>query len=153
MIFLSHCYFMLFLPCSLLPRKSVWKGYCFPFLFFQKPLWRPLSQVLRAWIHVHLLERKTWDEGTWEREERQEVPKCMFTCVVTEYGNSEVCRLAVGEADVFSLSTGQLTDLKVSLQVSTIILPERPSLKTALFWQGSSSLGGKNGKVEIGTHS
>lgn len=83
-------------------------------------------------------------KGKQETDETQEVPKCMFICVVAEYGNREVCRLVAGEADVFCLSTGQLTALKVP----TIIIPERSSsLKTALFWQGSSSLGGHNRKA------
>lgn len=88
-------------------------------------------------------KERTEKKGKQETDERQEVPKCTFTCVVTEYGNREVCRLVAGEADAFCLSTGQLTALKVP----TIIVPERSSsLKTALLWRGSSSLGGQNRK-------
>lgn len=115
-------------------------------------LWRlPLRKVLRAWIHAHLLDLR--GRGSRKQMRGRRYQKCTFICVVTAYGNREVCRLAAGEADVFCLSTGQLTALKVPLQASTIIVPDRPSsLKTALFWQGSSSLGGKNRKPEIRTH-
>lgn len=68
-----------------------------------------LNSCTPPWIERP--ERK----GKWETDERQEAPKCMFICVVTEYGKREVSRLGAGEDNVVCLSTGQLPALQVPL--------------------------------------
>lgn len=113
-----------------------------------------LKKTINSLNSVHLLGKKDLrGRGRKTQLRCQEVPNCMFIRVLTEYGYREGCRLVSREADIFCLSTGRLTALKVPLQVSTIILPERPSsLKTALFCQGSPSLRRDNRKPEIRPH-